>query len=159
MDGMKFSSSVSLALFVVFLFSAPCESTPSSLDLHHACLLACPPQPPATHAVFFSSPQIRWMLFVVCCSSCRGDFLCILPIDSFGLKIRRSFNVWRKRTWDLGGDWKEREAKENAWIGRVGDRASDQVLLQSKNIVPHFLNHLILVFLFFWGGGAVKLGF
>jgi len=96
------------------------------------------------------------MLFVVCCSSCRGDFLCILPIDSFGLKIRRSFNVWRKRTWDwrLGGDWKEREAKENAWIGRVGDRASDQVLLQSKNIVPHFLNHLILVFLFFWGGGG-----
>jgi hypothetical protein len=48
---------------------------------------------------------------------------------------------------------------KNAWIGRVGDRASDQVLLQSKNIVPHFLNHLILVFLFFFlGSGPVKLG-
>jgi hypothetical protein len=42
-----------------------CESTPSSLVLHQACLLAGPPPAPAP---FFSSPQIRWMLFVVCCS-------------------------------------------------------------------------------------------
>ncbi len=88
-DGRKwngwgfFSSSVSLALFVVFLVSAPCESN-SELSCFAPRLLACCPYPPGPF--FFPSPQIRWMLFVVCFSPCRGDFYAYSQSIFFGWK-------------------------------------------------------------------------
>ncbi len=39
------------------------------------------------------------------------------PNRIFLVENRRSFNVWRKRTWDLGGDWKEREATKTPGSG------------------------------------------
>jgi hypothetical protein len=75
------------------------------------------------------------------------------PNRIFLVENRRSFNVWRKRTWDLGGDWKEREATKTP-LDRAGGRPSGRSsTAASKNIVPNFLNHLILVFLFLGGRG------